>query len=76
VINVRTARRILDNLEDRRGTAERSARQEGQTPAQRKALMLKRSRAQSQATRGLIQMNLPVYRVLYKEALRRQGVEV
>lgn len=74
MINVRTARKVLDNLQDRRGTAQRLPRIAGQTTRQRQELALKRSKAQNHAQRGLIQLYPAEYRVLYIEALRRQGV--
>ena len=76
MINVRTARRVLDNIEDRRGTASTGKpRKQYVTREDARKAGLARSKAQAQATRGLIQLYLEEYGVLYREALRREGID-
>lgn len=75
MINVRTARRVLDNLEDRRGRSNNAPRKRYLTREDARKIGLKRARAQSQAIRGLIQLHLPEYDVFYREALRREGID-
>ena len=75
MINVRTARRVLDNLEDRRGRSNGDTRKRYLTREDARKIGLKRARAQKQATRGLIQLHLPEYDIFYREALRREGID-
>lgn len=76
MINVRTARRVLSNLEDRRGHASVGRpRTQYVTREEARQAGLKRAKAQKAAVRGLVQLYTEEYGVLYREALRREGID-